>query len=155
MAVLMDTSRYSRRPARPTKKHAPGIDMTPMVDLGFLLIAFFITTTELSKPATLLLNMPKQGPPMELGMSNALTILLGKDNAVFYYHGEWRDARTRRGIIPSSFASVSGLRQVIREKQVQLDKIKSSGEGRDGLMLLIKPGRETSYENMIRALDEA
>ena len=46
------------------KKHNPKTDMTPMVDLGFLLISFFVMTTELSKPRVAQLNMPKEGPPM-------------------------------------------------------------------------------------------
>lgn len=74
---------------RHSKKHTPKTDMTPMVDLGFLLITFFVITMELNKPVTLNLNMPKEGPTTDLGKSNALTVLLGKDNAIYYYHGDW------------------------------------------------------------------
>src|SRR6266542_97025 len=53
------------------------IDMTPMVDLGFLLMAFFIFTTEISKPAVTKLYMPHEGEPTEVPDSRSLTILLG------------------------------------------------------------------------------
>lgn len=49
------------------KKYNPKTDMTPMVDLGFLLISFFVMTTELSKPRIAPLNMPKEGPPIPVG----------------------------------------------------------------------------------------
>jgi biopolymer transport protein ExbD len=61
---------------RKMKKHELKIDMTPMVDLGFLLISFFVITTELSKPTALNLIMPTKGIAMDLGESNALTVLL-------------------------------------------------------------------------------
>ena len=60
-----------------SKKSVPKIDMTPMVDLGFLLITFFVITAELSKPVTMDLFMPKEGPPIKLRKSDALTFLLG------------------------------------------------------------------------------
>ena len=63
-------------------KHNLKIDMTPMVDLGFLLIAFFVITTELSKPTVADLYIPKGDKPMPLANSKALTVLLGKNNTV-------------------------------------------------------------------------
>jgi len=139
---------------RRQKKHNLKIDMTPMVDLGFLLISFFVITTELSKPTTLGLNMPKDGPPMPLGESDALTILLDKDNTIFYYHGNWENAVKSNEIFQTSFSAKEGLRKVIREKQRRLD-ISNIKEGRNGLMLLIKPGEEAVYSNIIDMLDEA
>ena len=124
-----------------------------MVDLGFLLIAFFVITTELSKPTVTDLYMPKDGNPMPLGNSNALTVLLGKNNIVFYYHGDWEEATKKDQIYQTNFSYSKGLGEVIRKKQQWLD-INKAREGRNGLMLLIKAGNETNYENVLKALDE-
>ena len=136
------------------KKHNLKIDMTPMVDLGFLLISFFVITTEMSKPTTLNLNMPKEGSPMPLGESDALTIVLGKNNTIYYYHGSWEEAIKSNKIFQTSFSAKEGLRKVILEKQLQHDN-SNIRKGRDGLMLLIKPGEEAVYSNVIDMLDEA
>lgn len=136
------------------KKYNLKIDMTPMVDLGFLLISFFVITTEMSKPTTLNLNMPKEGSPMPLGESDALTVLLGKDNTIYYYQGSWEEAVQSNKIFETSFSEKDGLRKVIGEKQRQLDT-RNIKEGRNGLMLLIKPGKEALYRNVIDMLDEA
>lgn len=94
MAVIMDQPVVSRRRAgiRRIQKKSPGTDLTPMVDLGFLLITFFVITTEFSKPMVTKLNMPADGPPIKLGESSALTVLLGSDNTVYYYEGGWEKA---------------------------------------------------------------
>ena len=139
------------------RKHSLKTDMTPMVDLGFLLIAFFVMTTELSKPVVTKLNVPHDGPSMPLGMSNAMTVLLGKNNTVYYYHGEWQDAVKNNQVVQTSFAVKDGFGKAIREKQKLLDQLKQAkpdAEGRDGLMLLIKATADASYSNLIDILDE-
>src|SRR5215510_13346129 len=74
------------------KRLSTRVDMTPMVDLGFLLITFFIFTTTMSSPKALNLNMPKDTKKDEelnkAKESGALTIMLGKNNAVFFYEGQ-------------------------------------------------------------------
>lgn len=137
-------------------KHRQKVDMTPMVDLGFLLITFFVITTELSKPIVMDLYMPKDGPPLDLGESNALSFLLGKNNTVYYYNGNWEDAKRENEIFATTFSAKDGLRKIINEKQQRLDKtINKNKEGREGLMLLIKPDKEASYKNVVDLLDEA
>jgi biopolymer transport protein ExbD len=161
MASLMESpvapgigARGRRVGVRRMQKHNTSVDMTPMVDLGFLLIAFFVMTTELNRPSSLDLAMPKDGPPTEVENSNSLTFLLDKDNTVYYYHGEWNEAKANGAILKTTLHSKE-LGKVIREKQLYLDKAMISTEKRDGLMLMIKPGSEASYGNVIDALDEA
>jgi biopolymer transport protein ExbD len=105
--VAMNENR--RAGVRHVVKHNLKIDMTPMVDLGFLLISFFVITTELSKPTVADLYMPKDGKPMPLENLNALTVLLGKSNTVFYYHGDWQEAIKTRQIFQTNFHTTQEL----------------------------------------------
>ena len=66
-------------------KHNLKIDMTPMVDLGFLLISFFVITTELSRPQAMNFYMPHEGPPSDAAESKTITFLTGANNKLFYY----------------------------------------------------------------------
>ncbi len=93
--------------------------MTPMVDLGFLLITFFIFTTTMSSPTTMDLYMPKDTDKDEdqnkAKESGALTIMLGKDNQVYYYEGQLvNDA--------SNFQATTfkGIRDVIINKKKEV-----------------------------------
>ena len=124
-----------------------------MVDLGFLLISFFVMTTELSKPGVAPLNMPKEGPSIPLGNSNALTVLLAGGDSAWYYHGNWKDALLSDKIEKTSMYSANGLRKVIIEKKQWLTAHELK-EGSNGLMMLIKSTPETSYKALVDVLDE-
>lgn len=151
VANNMPEPSWRRRGVRRAVHAMPRVDMTPMVDLGFLLVAFFVMTTRLSEPVVTRLNMPREGPPMTLGESNALTVLLGSNNSVYYYQGEWDSSK----VVKTSFSVQDGIGRVIREHQRFLADANVSAEGRDGLMLLIKAGDQAPYSSVIDALDEA
>ena len=125
------------------------IDMTPLVDLGFLLITFFIFTTTMSEPMVTQLYMPKDGDPNNLGESNALTVLLSGGDKVYCYQGKWEEAQKNNSIVSASYDVQTGIGKIIREKQ------KRMAVKRNELTLLIKPLDEASYKNVIDALDEA
>ena len=137
-----------------TKKHILRIDMTPMVDLGFLLITFFVFETSLSTPKAADLFMPKEGYPTSLPNSLALTILLDDDNKVFYYEGDFKAAANNNQIFETNFSTTQGIGKVIREKQLGIAASKKFKEGGQGMMLLIKPTSASVYKNVIDALDE-
>lgn len=136
------------------RKHSLKTDMTPMVDLGFLLISFFVMTVRMNEPAVEKLYMPHDGPPQKLQMSNALTLLIGDDHTVYYYQGEMEGALARKEIIQTSFDEKTGVGQIIRDKQAYLGRAGISKEGREGLMVLIKPSERSNYNDLIKALDE-
>ena len=126
------------------KKLSTRIDLTPMVDLGFLLITFFIFTTTMSQPTAMRLFLPKDTEKPEdqnkIKQSNALTILLGKDNNVFYYEGELQpDASNFKA---SNFKDIRD--EIIRKKQAVDTNI----------VVVIKPSNECTYKNVIDILDE-
>ena len=133
------------------KKADLRIDMTPMVDLGFLLIAFFIFTTEISKPMITKLFMPHAGDSTKIPESKSLTILLGNNNRVFYYSGTEEIAIKNKHVFQTTYDELTGLGSAIRLKQAELEKRKTD---KSELIVLIKPGRESSYKNVLDALDE-
>lgn len=136
------------------KRHSLRIDMTPMVDLGFLLISFFVMTVQLSQPYVARLNMPKDGPGMPLQNSAALTVLLGKNRDIWYYHGNREEAFQNNQVFKTSFSYKDGIGQVIREKQILLDNNHLIKEGRKDLTILIKPADNSNYTGIVDMLDE-
>jgi biopolymer transport protein ExbD len=86
-----------------SKKYSLRIDMTPMVDLGFLLITFFVMTVHLGKPSVVNLNMPKDGPEMPIGKSKVLTVLLDKPDKIYYYEGEWESALQQNRVFQTNY----------------------------------------------------
>jgi biopolymer transport protein ExbD len=153
MAQIELQSAESKKTKR--KHHAfLRIDMTPMVDLGFLLITFFIFTTTLSEKRAMKLFMPNdKGDLSPVEESRVLTALLGRNNNVYVYEGKFDEALKENKIIRTSYSESNGMGELIRKKQKQLQQTNSK-EGKNALILLIKPTSESSYRNVIDALDE-
>ena len=137
------------------KKQLLRIDMTPMVDLGFLLITFFVFTTTISTPTMTDLYMPKDSPDStKLTNDLALTLLLDDNNKIYYYNGIFDNAASKNEIFETSYSTYAGIGKIIRQKQKDLDAGGKFQDGKRGMMLLIKPSSQSVYKNIIDALDE-
>ena len=96
-------------------KKSTRVDLTPMVDLGFLLITFFVFTTALSKPRAMELKMPNDSDTSHdpVCTSCVMTVLLDADNSIKYYEG---DIASHPPVLETSF-SPEGIRQVLLQKR--------------------------------------
>jgi biopolymer transport protein ExbD len=145
----MDTSSgggHKKGPGvKKSKKLSTRVDLTPMVDLGFLLITFFIFTTTMSQPTAMKLYLPKDADKPEdqnkAKQSGVITVLLGKDDNVFYYEGILDNTA-------SNFKSTT-FKEI---RNVLLDK-KSRTPEKD-LVVVLKPSEECTYKNVVDILDE-
>lgn len=129
------------------------MDMTPMVDLGFLLITFFVFTTQLATPTAMDIAMPKDDiieHPSEIGESYVVTVLPNGNN-IYCYEGFFEKAKASNQI---QKVSLEDFRRLIIEKQKKLDNKAMYKEGREGMMVLIKPSASANYKSVIDALDE-
>lgn len=135
-----------------SKKLSTRVDLTPMVDLGFLLITFFIFTTNMSKPRSMDLIMPADGRGITVGESTALTIIPSANNNIFYYHGDLDKAIKEGSFGYTNYSLGTGVGNIIRAKQMAMDKSKPGF--RNELMLIIKPAEDSKYKNVVDILDE-
>jgi len=130
------------------KKMSTRIDLTPMVDLGFLLVTFFMLTTTFSKPQTMEINLPVKEPTEvpddqqnALKASKAFTVIIGEDNKLFWYLG-LADAPIE-GPIGTNYTA-DGIRKVLLEKNATIKD----------MVVLIKPMNGAIYKNVVDILDE-
>ena len=122
------------------------IDMTPMVDLAFLLLTFFMLTSTFNKPNVMQLTMPvKEKNPEEqsqIKASDAFTIIMGEANKLYYYEGLLAD--DVKPTLKLSSYSADGIRKTLLDRQRQNPKT----------VILIKPDDKSNYKNMVDILDE-
>ena len=102
------------------KKFAVRVDFTPMVDMNMLLITFFMLCTTLSKPQTMEISMPSNDKNITeeqksmVKASQAITLLLGPDNKLYYYEGEpnYKDYTS----LKETTYGPDGLRSILLQK---------------------------------------
>lgn len=130
------------------KKASTNIDMTPMVDLGFLLITFFIFTATMNQPTAMKLAVPKDEKDnkdkTEVDVNGVLNILLDDDKA-FVYQGDDPTLAGNMKAIP--FNKVRD--EILKKKQQTKD-----ANIAEKFVVLIKAGKDSKYENTVDMLDE-
>lgn len=144
------------------KKLSTRVDMTPMVDLGFLLITFFVFTTTMAKPKTMEINMPykDENKPQEdkskVKESTAMTVLLSKDHRIYYYEGIGSDPTKPPQVQVTYFKNKNGIRDAIIAKKQKVDALKQQGvlTATDNATILIKPDDNSTYDDLVNILDE-
>ena len=165
----------ARHQKKRAKKGSTHIDMTPMVDLAFLLLTFFILTTTMYKPSTLQLTFPvppdeKDKPELDK-VNNALTLFLTKEAQILYYKDAFKPGETQ--LTRTDFSKITPL--LIDWNKTTFDRIQELGrklnaneinetaydslknlaqKEKEALFVIIKPDKDAKYRNMIDMVDD-
>lgn len=132
------------------RKHRLNIDMTPMVDLGFLLITFFIFSAMLIKPTAMKLFMPaEKGNSTPAPAGKTITLLLSADDKLLCYEGFAKDNNDFEVIDLNTDAKQLRARIIAK-----IAVIKNRGGTGASLTVIIKPSVETNYKTLVAVLDE-
>lgn len=125
------------------------VDLTPMVDLGFLLITFFIFTTTISEPTAMKLAFPDEsGTGTSVSKEMVLTILPAANNLAVVFAGDLMDNPV---LEKADLNNPTALRNLILQKQKEI--VAKKRQLKD-LMVIIKLGAKSTYKNLIDVLDE-
>lgn len=126
------------------KKLSTRVDMTPVVDLAFLLLTFFMLATTFIKPQVMELILPEkqdgqtESKQPKVNEKKVLSIVMDGDNRIYWYIG-MTDPQ-----VQETDYSATGIREVLLEQNRLIDKI----------VVLIKPDKTSTYENLVDILDE-
>lgn len=148
MAEIQNQDKQNRQSVYRRKKLSTRVDLTPMVDLGFLLITFFIFTTTMHEARAMKLVVPDDTPTKDLNTAaedKTLSLILKADNMIQYYQG------TNIGSSAFTGYAASGLRTVIDQK---IWAVRQKFGMQETPVVIIKPTTESNYQNLVDVLDE-
>ncbi len=164
------------------KKQSTKVDMTPLVDLAFLLLTFFVLTSTFSQAKVMRMVFPKKpdkqtAPPPTI--KNATTFLLSKDNKIYYYNGALDAKLYPTNHVQETFYTAAGIRAILIERNaplrakykafdIELNKLNEKDTGgirklkakldqskmEDNYVVLVKTDKDAKYRNMIDVVDE-
>ena len=180
MSAEVQESSGKKRGKGKQKKMTVRVDFTPMVDMNMLLITFYMLCTTLSKPQTMEISMPSNDKDITeqqksmVKASQAITLLLGADNKLYYYEGEpnYRDytslkettygANGLRAVLLQKNAAAVNQVRALKQQKLDLEitddeykkKVSEIKSGKDTPTVIIKATDDASYMNLIDALDE-
>lgn len=164
------------------KKSSTRIDMTPMVDLAFLLLTFFVLTSTFSKPKAMEINFPAdpKDEKERIKVNNAITFMLTGDDKIYYYAGEFYQEGNDKGMPPTTLTktdfSAEGLHKLLLDRNdptiKEIDKLTEQFKKKEiadtaykrlvnvekgkkeALTVLIKADDKAVYKNIIDVVDE-
>lgn len=173
MANINDNTAGREKRNKPQKQNLR-VDFTPMVDMNMLLITFFMFCTTLSLPQVMNIIMPMDDKehPTESPESKSLTVILGEEDKIYYYHGkpnyedysqlheasyrDIRDVMLEKNTV--LYSQVRELRQQFINKQITKEKfdkdLKELQKSPASITVMIKPTKESIYRNLVEILDE-
>ena len=132
------------------RKHSKRIgfhlDMTPMVDVAFLLLTFFMLTTTFSKSNTMEINTPPEKMEVKVVESNVLTLRIADDSMAYCSLG----AAAPRGVPlydsgDTHQSALSGeLRQLLKQQDASNRK----------LVIVVKISEKARYRHLVDIIDE-
>jgi len=155
MAELSDSGdvhkgRGKKRGGVRAKKISTRIDMTPMVDLGFLLVTFFILTTTMQRPKAMPIVMPDKEETKDtskIRASEAMTIILGANDRIYYYYGI-EDPKVEA-------TNFSKIRNILINKNKEVSALQAQNGWKElGVIVLLKATEDSKYQNFFDLLDE-
>ncbi|MBF4471372.1 ExbD/TolR family protein [Flavobacterium sp. HJJ] len=141
-----------------SKKQNSKVDLTAMVDLAFLLITFFMLTTTLSKPQSMDLTLPDKEDKSEptnnikVDENRTVTLLLGENGKLVRYMGMLEKPL----VAPKDFSyGKDGIRKDLLSRMEQVKQYSTAkGKPNDGMIVIIKPSKKSTYRNLVDVLDE-
>lgn len=164
------------------KRSSTRIDMTPMVDLAFLLLTFFVLTSTFAKPKTMEINFPAKPKTEEerIKVNNALTFMLTDKDGIYYYYGEFYQEGNDKGQPPTKLTktdfspeglhkllldrnkptieAIDKLTEQLKKKEIADTTFKRLAVGekgkKDALTVLVKADDKAVYKNIIDVIDE-
>ena len=151
MAELNQKTQETGKKKIRSRKMAPKVDLTAMVDLAFLLITFFMLTTTLNKPSAMDIAMPDKtkaevDSPILIDENRTATLILG-DGKFMWYHGDFKKPISSSKM-PADIERE--LTPVIAQLKVKISTMPNTKD----MIVLIKPSKEARTKDLIQTIDK-
>lgn len=144
----MEMTPANKRTGKKQHKKSTRVDLTPMVDLGFLLLTFFVFTTTMARPSAMDIVQPADGgEPTTIAASCVLTVILDKNDRIMYYEG----LPENHPVIKETTFNADGLRRLLLDKKAAVQK--ATGTANE-MVLIVKMTDESNYKNFVDVVDE-
>ena len=123
------------------------LDMTAMVDVGFLLLTFFILTTQFRPPQVTEITLPESHSAFKLPDADVMTVTVDKDGKV--YLGVDSQNLTEK-LFGAEFRLKAGVEVTINDLTSLLTKARISNPK---LRTVIKADKDSEYGTIERVMD--
>lgn len=143
------------------------LDMTPMVDLAFLLLTFFILATSLDHKTVVEIVYPQDGPATKINWENVTVVVVDENGKSYYYRGEdatsaeWNSGELLPHFLSLNFPLHSSLESIREQKERGLisdedfiEKRRKMITGETKPIVIIKTGERTRYRDVVDVVDD-
>lgn len=110
-----------------------GINLTPLIDVVFLLLIFFMVTTTFTKETRLLIDLPEASGEVADSSPATLELVIGKD-------GNY---------------AVNGQNLINRDIKTIMAALRDASEGNTDIALMITADAQATHQAVVTAMDAA